>query len=287
MYGRRRQDASTLATRWPGEMTDTTTPPATCQPPVVVRLEMVSKRFGEIVALDDVDLAVRRGEILALIGSSGSGKTTVLRSVIGLESIDSGVIEIDGELVAGQRADGTRPDARRARRIRRDRLGMVFQSFNLFPHRTALENVTEAPIHVQHVKKAVARTAALQLLDRVGLADRAGHYPSQLSGGQQQRVAIARTLATGPEVILFDEVTSALDPELTSEVLSVMVDLARDGQTMMVVTHEIGFARQVATQVAYMDRGRVIERGTPSEVIDAPREARTQAFLSTVLRFGE
>jgi polar amino acid transport system ATP-binding protein len=268
-------------------VTDPPAPDGRATADVVVRLRGVSKRFGHVVALDSVDLEVRRGEIIALIGSSGSGKTTVLRTVIGLESIDGGAIEIDGELVAGTRLDGSTTDLRRAREIRRDRLGMVFQSFNLFPHRTALENVTEAPIHVKGATKAQARAQAMEMLGRVGVADRAGHYPAQLSGGQQQRVAIARTLAMDPEVILFDEVTSALDPELTGEVLAVMVDLAREGQTMMVVTHEIGFARQVATNVVYMDYGRVVESGSPSEVLDAPIEERTKAFLSTVLRFGD
>jgi polar amino acid transport system ATP-binding protein len=249
-------------------------------------LSHVTKRFGGITALDDVTLDVSRGEIITLLGSSGSGKTTVLRALVGLESIDSGTIEIHGELVAGIRPDGTATNVQRARRIRRDRLGMVFQSFNLFPHRTALENVTEGPIHVRGVPRSEAVAKAHQLLKRVGLEDRANHYPGQLSGGQQQRVAIARTLAMDPELILFDEVTSALDPELTSEVLAVMVDLAEDGQTMLVVTHEIGFARKVASRVVYMDAGRIVEEGSPEQVLDSPRQERTQRFLSTVLRFG-
>jgi polar amino acid transport system ATP-binding protein len=252
----------------------------------VARLCDVTKHFGPITALDAVQLDVSRGEIITLLGSSGSGKTTVLRALIGLESIDSGWIEIQGELVAGSRPDGTRADPQRARRIRRERLGMVFQSFNLFPHRTALENVTEGPIHARRIPRAQAEARAVELLRRVGLEDRAHHYPAQLSGGQQQRVAIARTLAMDPELILFDEVTSALDPELTGEVLSVMVDLAEEGQTMLVVTHEIGFARKVATRVVYMDAGRIVEQGPPDDVLEHPREPRTQQFLSTVLRFG-
>ncbi len=250
------------------------------------RLSHVTKQFGGITALGDVNLEVSRGEIITLLGSSGSGKTTVLRALVGLESIDSGTIEIHGELVAGTRPDGTTANTQRARLIRRERLGMVFQSFNLFPHRTALENVTEGPIHVRGVPRAEAVAKAYRLLKRVGLEDRANHYPGQLSGGQQQRVAIARTLAMDPELILFDEVTSALDPELTSEVLAVMVDLAEDGQTMLVVTHEIGFARKVATRVVYMDAGRIVEAGTPEQVLDDPQQERTQRFLSTVLRFG-
>ncbi len=252
----------------------------------VARLCHVTKRFQGVCALDDVSIDVSRGEIITLLGSSGSGKTTVLRALIGLESIDSGTIEIHGELVAGTRDDGTTANAQRARRIRHDKLGMVFQSFNLFPHRTALENVTEGPIHVRGVPRAEAIERGHELLKRVGLEDRGNHYPGQLSGGQQQRVAIARTLAMDPELILFDEVTSALDPELTSEVLAVMVDLAQDGQTMLVVTHEIGFARKVASRVVYMDAGRVVEEGPPEQVLDSPEQERTQRFLSTVLRFG-
>lgn len=226
------------------------------------------------------------GEIVALIGSSGSGKTSVLRGIIGLERIDSGQILIDGQLVAGRDQSGGLVNEKSAATVRRQRVGMVFQSFNLFPHRTAIENVMEAPVYVQGKSTDEASREAKVLLQRVGLGDRENHYPNQLSGGQQQRVAIARTLATKPDVILFDEVTSALDPELTGEVLSVMFDLAQSGQTMIVVTHEIGFARQVASRVVFMDQGSIIEIGAPQQVIDNPREERTQKFLSKVLRFG-
>jgi len=252
----------------------------------VVSFQHVSRSFGAVVALDDVTLDVRSGEIMALIGSSGSGKTTVLRALVGLESIDSGCIEIDGVPVAGHAEGRTSPKPADAWTVRRQKLGMVFQSFNLFPHRTAIENVMEAPIYVRRTNRDQAREEAMRILESVGMANRADHYPSQLSGGQQQRIAIARALAMKPEVILFDEVTSALDPELTSEVLAVMQELASTGQTMMVVTHEIGFARRVANRVVYMDHGRIVEQGTPEEVIDSPTTDRARKFLSTVLRFG-
>lgn len=252
----------------------------------IVELRDVTMKFGEFVALNRINLHVMGGEIVALIGSSGSGKTCVLRGIIGLERIDRGQILIDGQLVAGRDQSGSLVNEKSAAAVRRQRVGMVFQSFNLFPHRTAIENVMEAPVYVQGKSKDEASREAKVLLQRVGLGDRENHFPNQLSGGQQQRVAIARTLATKPDVILFDEVTSALDPELTGEVLSVMFDLAKSGQTMIVVTHEIGFARQVASRVVYMDHGSIIEEGAPQQVIDNPREERTRQFLSKVLRFG-
>lgn len=252
----------------------------------VVRMTDVSMKFGDFTALDRISLQVNQGEIIALIGSSGSGKTSVLRAIIGLEEINSGQIFIENQLVAGRTDDGQVASKKLSAVLRREKVGMVFQSFNLFPHRTAIENIVEAPIYVRGQDKKEAFDQARILLQRVGLEDRENYYPNQLSGGQQQRVAIARTLATKPDLILFDEVTSALDPELTSEVLSVMFDLARLGQTMLVVTHEIGFARQVASRVLYMDRGAIIEEGLPEDVIENPSEVRTRQFLSKVLRFG-
>ena len=255
------------------------------QQPIISFID-VSRRFGNVVALENFSLDVAPGEIIALIGSSGSGKTTVLRTLVGLESIDRGAISINGEVVAEEREARPRPSQARAWEIRRQNLGMVFQSFNLFPHRTALENVIEAPIYRGREPRDSATARGRRILETVGLGTRVDHYPSQLSGGQQQRVAIARALAMNPAVVLFDEVTSALDPELTAEVLSVMHDLADSGQTMLVVTHEIGFARQVANRVIYMDHGRIVEEGPPSQVIDNPRTDRARDFLSTVLRFG-
>jgi polar amino acid transport system ATP-binding protein len=251
-----------------------------------VRLQSIAKQFGTFRVLDDVSMDVARGEIVVVIGASGSGKTTLLRCLVGLVEIDSGRIEIDGELVIEKGSLAGRADPARARAIRRRTLGMVFQSFNLFPHRTALENVIEAPVHVRGVPKADATAKAEGLLRRVGLQDRMRHYPSQLSGGQQQRVAIARALAMDPEVILFDEVTSALDPELTGEVLDTMTELAEGGQTMIVVTHEMGFARQVASRVVYMDGGRIVEEGAPEDVLLHPQHQRTQRFLGKVLHMG-
>jgi polar amino acid transport system ATP-binding protein len=248
-----------------------------------VALRGVCKAFGENVVLDEVDMDIARGEIVVVIGPSGSGKTTLLRCLIGLVDIDQGRIEIDGECVVDRGPGRTDPGPRVAERIRRRKLGMVFQSFNLFPHRTALENVIEAPVHVRHVPKAEAVADAERLLTQVGLADRKNHYPAQLSGGQQQRVAIARALAMKPEVILFDEVTSSLDPELTGEVLAVMEQLAAQGQTMIVVTHEMGFARHVGHRLVFMDQGRIVEQGDPATVLSAPRHERTKRFLSRVL----
>jgi len=251
----------------------------------LVAIRGVEKRFGDYHALRGVSLDVQRGEVLCLIGASGSGKTTLLRCVNQLTPLDRGGIWLDGELL-GVREDGGRLHRLTPAQVARQRLktGMVFQRFNLFAHLTALQNATEGPVQVQGRKPAEARDAAMDLLRRVGLADKAGSYPSQLSGGQQQRVAIARALAMRPMLMLFDEPTSALDPELVGDVLAVMRELARTGMTMIVVTHELGFAREVADTVAYMDQGAIVESGPPSHILGAPREARTQAFLSAVIR---
>jgi polar amino acid transport system ATP-binding protein len=252
------------------------------QPLVAIR--SVSKNFGEFQALNRVSLDVWSGEVLCLIGASGSGKTTLLRCINQLTSIDSGGIWLDGALL-GVREEGGRLHRLTERQIARQRLktGMVFQRFNLFPHKTALENITEGPVQVQGRKQEDARAEAMELLGRVGLAAKADAYPSQLSGGQQQRVAIARALAMKPMLMLFDEPTSALDPELVGEVLAVMKELARSGMTMMVVTHELGFAREVADTVVYMDHGAIVESGPATEVLGKPREVRTQSFLSAVI----
>lgn len=250
----------------------------------LVAIRSVSKNFGEFQALKQVSLDVRAGEVLCLIGASGSGKTTLLRCINQLTSIDSGGIWLDGELL-GVREEGGRLHRLTERQIARQRLktGMVFQRFNLFPHMTALENISEGPVQVQGRKPEDVRAEATELLRRVGLAAKADAYPSQLSGGQQQRVAIARALAMKPMLMLFDEPTSALDPELVGEVLAVMKELARSGMTMMVVTHELGFAREVADTVVYMDHGVIVESGPAAEILSAPREVRTQSFLAAVI----
>jgi polar amino acid transport system ATP-binding protein len=252
------------------------------QPLVAIR--SVSKNFGEFQALNRVSLDVWAGEVLCLIGASGSGKTTLLRCINQLTPVDSGGIWLDGELL-GVRQEGGRLHRLTERQVARQRLktGMVFQRFNLFPHKTAIENITEGPVQVQGRKPEEARAEAMELLRRVGLVAKADAYPSQLSGGQQQRVAIARALAMKPMLMLFDEPTSALDPELVGEVLSVMKELARSGMTMIVVTHELGFAREVADTVIYMDHGAVVESGPAAEVLGAPRELRTKSFLSAVV----
>jgi polar amino acid transport system ATP-binding protein len=244
----------------------------------------VRKQFGRLTVLQSIDLEVQRGEVMVILGPSGSGKSTFLHCINHLEKIDAGRIYVDGHLV-GYRQDGDKIHELREREVaaRRAEVGMVFQRFNLFPHMTAIGNVIEAPCHVRGTTKSAAVKRARELLDRVGLADKADAYPSQLSGGQQQRVAIARALAMDPKLMLFDEPTSALDPELVGDVLEVMRQLARDGMTMVVVTHEMGFAREVADEVVFMDGGVVVERGRPSDVIDSPREPRTKAFLSKVL----
>jgi polar amino acid transport system ATP-binding protein len=251
----------------------------------LVAIRSVSKKFGDFQALQQVSLDVHAGEVLCLIGASGSGKTTLLRCVNQLTVVDSGAIWLDGELL-GVREHRGRLHRLSERQIAQQRLktGMVFQRFNLFPHKTALENVMEGPVQVQRRNPAEVGTEAMELLRRVGLAEKAASYPSQLSGGQQQRVAIARALAMKPKLMLFDEPTSALDPELVGEVLAVMKELANSGMTMMVVTHELGFAREVADRIVYMDHGAIVESGTASEILEAPREARMRLFLSAVIR---
>jgi len=250
----------------------------------LVRIEGVHKYFGDQHVLRGIDMTIGQGEVSVVIGPSGSGKSTLLRCVNMLESASAGRIYVDGELMGYVEKHG-RLHMLPVKEIARQRrnIGMVFQRFNLFGHKTAMENVMEAPVQVKGQSKAIARTRALELLDRVGLSERANHYPAQLSGGQQQRVAIARALAMDPELMLFDEPTSALDPELVGDVLNVMKDLARDGMTMMVVTHEIGFAREVGDTLTFMDGGVVVESGPPREVIANPQQERTQAFLGKVL----
>jgi polar amino acid transport system ATP-binding protein len=244
----------------------------------------VRKRFGDNEVLKGIDMTVGRGEVVSLLGPSGSGKSTFLRCINHLERIDGGEINVDGRLVGYRRHDGKKYELRSGEiAAARRGVGMVFQRFNLFPHRTAVENVMEAPVFVKRTRKDEARREALALLDRVGLADRADAYPAMLSGGQQQRVAIARALAMSPSLMLFDEPTSALDPELVGEVLEVMKGLAKDGMTMIVVTHEIGFAREVCDRVVFMDAGVVVEQGVPADVLLNPAHERTRAFLSRVL----
>ncbi len=250
----------------------------------MVKAEGVHKRFGRLEVLKGITLEVLAGEVMCLLGPSGSGKSTFLRCINHLEKIDAGLLSVDGELV-GYRAVADKLHELRESEIARMRaqIGMVFQHFNLFPHMTALENVTCAPIQVKHTSREQAREQAAELLARVGLADKRDAYPAQLSGGQQQRVAIARALAMEPKLMLFDEPTSALDPELVGDVLRAMQELARDGMTMIVVTHEMGFAREVADEVVFMDAGVVVESGQPADVLDSPRHERTRAFLSKVL----
>ncbi|MCO1614989.1 amino acid ABC transporter ATP-binding protein [Micromonospora sp. CPM1] len=250
----------------------------------MVRAEQVHKSFGPLEVLKGIDLEVRAGEVCCLLGPSGSGKSTFLRCINHLEKIDAGRIWVDGDLI-GYRERGGKLYEMRDKDVAAQRraIGMVFQRFNLFPHMTVLQNVMEAPVLLRQAKKAQAREHAAQLLDRVGLGDKLGAYPGQLSGGQQQRVAIARALAMRPKLMLFDEPTSALDPELVGEVLDTMKDLARDGMTMIVVTHEIGFAREVGDHLVFMDGGVVVEQGDPREVISAPKHERTKAFLAKVL----
>jgi polar amino acid transport system ATP-binding protein len=250
----------------------------------MVKAEALFKRFGRLEVLSGITLEVQRGEVMCLLGPSGSGKSTFLRCINHLEKIDAGRLRVDGELV-GYREDGDKLYELREADIVRKRaeIGMVFQRFNLFPHKTALENVIEAPMQVKRKSRAEAVERCRELLDRVGIGDRVHSYPSQLSGGQQQRVAIARALAMDPKLMLFDEPTSALDPELVGDVLDVMRQLAAAGMTMVVVTHEIGFARGAADSVVFMDGGVVVESGTPAEILDDPKHERTRSFLSKVL----
>jgi polar amino acid transport system ATP-binding protein len=250
----------------------------------MVRAEQVHKAFGHVEVLKGIDLEVGVREVMCIIGPSGSGKSTFLRCINHLEKIDAGRLWVDGSLV-GYRQSGDKLHELRDREVaeRRRDIGMVFQRFNLFPHMTALENVTEAPIQVRGVAKGVARERGRELLERVGLGDKVSSYPNQLSGGQQQRVAIARALAMEPKLMLFDEPTSALDPELVGEVLDVMRDLAQAGMTMVVVTHEMGFAREVGDTLVFMDGGVIVEAGDPREVLTNPQHTRTKAFLSKVL----
>jgi len=251
---------------------------------VVVRAVDVHKRFGRLEVLKGVDLEVGRGEVVCVIGPSGSGKSTFLRCVNHLEKIDSGRIEVNGHLIGYRERNGKLVEDSEKRIARqRAEIGIVFQRFNLFPHMTALENVIEAPIRVRGVPKQQAIAGAEALLDRVGLSEKRDVYPGKLSGGQQQRVAIARALAMNPTLMLFDEATSALDPEMIGEVLEVMKVLAREGMTMIVVTHEMGFAREAAGRVAMMDDGRIIEEGPPEHFFSAPTEERTRQFLSKIL----
>ncbi|MGC8702573.1 MAG: amino acid ABC transporter ATP-binding protein [Thiomonas sp.] len=251
---------------------------------IMVKAEGVHKRFGNIEVLKGISLDVRRGEVVCLLGASGSGKSTFLRCINHLEKIDAGRLTVDGELV-GYRQVGNRLHELHDRDICRHRteVGMVFQRFNLFAHMTALQNIIEAPVHVLGQPRVQALQRAHELLARVGLADRGNAYPNQLSGGQQQRIAIARALAMSPKLMLFDEPTSALDPELVGEVLEVMKSLARDGMTMVVVTHEMGFAREVADRVVMMHEGRIIESGPPEQFFTHPQHERTQQFLSKIL----
>ena len=250
----------------------------------MVRAELVCKSFGALQVLKGVTLSVDRGQVLVLVGPSGSGKSTFLRCINHLETVSAGQLYVDGELVGYRERAGKLHEMspREAAKQRRD-IGMVFQHFNLFPHRTALDNIIESPVHVKGVKKAAALERARELLSQVGLAGKEEAYPAQLSGGQQQRVAIARALAMEPKLMLIDEPTSALDPELVGEVLAVMKKLAAAGMTMVVVTHEMGFAREVADQLVFMDGGVIVESGAPREVLSNPQQERTKAFLSKVM----
>jgi polar amino acid transport system ATP-binding protein len=250
----------------------------------MVKAEAVHKSFGRLEVLRGIDLEVNPKDVMCIIGPSGSGKSTFLRCINHLEKIDSGRLSVDGELV-GYKERGDKlyelPDSEVCKK--RSEIGMVFQRFNLFPHMTALENIVEAPLRVKGDGRAKAEARARKLLDRVGLADKVDAYPNQLSGGQQQRVAIARALAMEPKLMLFDEPTSALDPELVGDVLDVMRGLAKDGMTMVVVTHEMGFAREVGDSLVFMDGGVIVEAGTPRDVLSNPKHERTKAFLSKVL----
>lgn len=250
----------------------------------MIHLNDIRKSFGSLEVLKGIDLEVTQGEVVAIIGPSGSGKSTLLRCLNRLETIDRGIIEIEGETLASEGTDGRCRYApeEKARQICH-KMGMVFQQFNLFPHMTVLDNVVEAPMVVKGVKKETIIPEAEELLRKVGLFEKRDSYPSRLSGGQKQRVAIARALAMKPDIMLFDEPTSALDPELTGEVLKAMRQLAQEHMTMLVVTHEMAFAREVAHRVIFMDNGEIVEQGTPDQIFTSPKQARTQAFLNSML----
>jgi polar amino acid transport system ATP-binding protein len=241
---------------------------------LVIQITDLNKKFGELHVLKGIDEHIKKGEVVVIIGPSGSGKSTLLRCLNLLESPTSGEIVFEGISITEKKNDINKL---------REKMGMVFQQFNLFPHKTVLENVTLAPINVKNIKKEEAQSIAFNLLKRIGLEDKADAYPSQLSGGQKQRIAIARALAMAPDVMLFDEPTSALDPEMVGEVLDVMKELAGDGMTMAVVTHEMGFAKEVASRVLFMDEGKVVEQGSPNEIFDNPKHSRTKDFLAKVL----
>nr|WP_305775671.1 amino acid ABC transporter ATP-binding protein [Pseudarthrobacter sp. NIBRBAC000502772] len=250
----------------------------------MVTADRISKSFGSNNVLRSISLEVQAGEVLCIVGPSGSGKSTFLRCINHLEKIDAGRLFVEGQLVGyRQKGDKLHELKPKEAALQRRDIGMVFQRFNLFPHMTALENIIQAPMRVKRIPKAKASLRALELMERVGLGDKADHYPAHLSGGQQQRVAIARALAMDPKLMLFDEPTSALDPELVGEVLDVMKELATSGMTMIVVTHEMGFAREVADSIAFMDGGVVVESGPPRELLGNPQQDRTKAFLSKVL----
>ncbi|QDY70821.1 amino acid ABC transporter ATP-binding protein [Qingshengfaniella alkalisoli] len=244
----------------------------------IVRMEKLNKHFGDLHVLNDIDLEVTPGEVVVIIGASGSGKSTLIRCINGLEEFQKGFLEVDGNQLE--------PHGKASRALRqiRTEVGMVFQQFNLFPHLSVQDNVTLAPTKVRHASPDDAHKTALKLLERVGIADQAEKFPSQLSGGQQQRVALSRALAMEPKLMLFDEPTSALDPEMIGEVLDAMRELARDGMTMIIVTHEMGFAREVADRVIYIHKGEIVEQGTPEQVFDNPQHERTRSFLARVLR---
>ncbi|EET58387.1 ABC transporter, ATP-binding protein [Marvinbryantia formatexigens DSM 14469] len=241
---------------------------------VKIQVTNLKKNFGKLEVLKDISISICEGEVVVLLGPSGSGKSTFLRCVNQLETVTAGKIIVDGMDVTDKHTDINKV---------RENIGMVFQHFNLFPHMTVLKNITLAPVELKKLTQEQAEKKGMELLARVGLADKAGTYPNQLSGGQKQRVAIARALAMSPDIMLFDEPTSALDPEMVGEVLEVMRELARDGMTMAVVTHEIGFAREVANRIVFMDGGYIVEQGTPEEILKHPKEARTIDFLNKVL----
>jgi polar amino acid transport system ATP-binding protein len=262
-------------------ITDTSVTPTTRG---LVEIHNVHKSYSGVEVLRGIDLTVQPGEVVAILGPSGSGKSTLLRTINHLESVDRGSVTVDGQLIGYERRGDKLYELREKEILkRRTQIGIVFQNFNLFPHLTALENITEAPIDLGLATREEAREQALALLERVDLTDKAGHYPRQLSGGQQQRVAIARALALNPKVLLFDEPTSALDPELVGEVLDVIRGLARSGTTLIIVTHEIGFAREVADRVVFVDDGVIVEQGTPDVVLTNPEHPRTREFLAKVL----